>query len=690
MIPNPLPGHHAPDTLLQNFWMQKDRILPGDKFDLDAQCELEYGPGRKVCLSGKPCKHLFCTNDNSSMHGCTSTYSPWADGTKCGEGRVCFNGECTFEQEYIPIDGGWGHWQEYGPCSRTCGGGIRESERFCNSPKPANGGSYCIGENIRYESCNTLDCDADSFDFRALQCSEFNGNIKDSLDLSSDVQWHPEYDIERHEDYCRLFCLPNKVKPSYRLRDKVLDGTKCGPLGFGICVSGICKPGGCDNILDSPVVLDDCGICGGDNSRCHEISGNYDKPADASGYNKVVRIPKGSSNLNITQNSYPNVLDENYLVLIDGETGISILNGDHMANTDGLEVEFGNIVLKYSGSNATIEWITSPKNRKLPKDLVLSVLSVGSLSPPDIRYKYVIDVKEAPRYGWRLLKKLWTKCNSICEGKQYRKPFCVELITGKEVHKSYCDNMEDSLTQKQECNTHCELTWSIASKSACSPQCGKGMRRVYYNCMKIHKKKPHTSEIVNEKHCMVLAKPPIYENCNTLCNSTRWHYSAWSECSKTCGSGIQRRTAECVDDRHTLLDNSFCKNTNMVIEQICNTENCPIWTLADTSSCSVPCGGGYKNLTYYCVLDNRILENHSCDMDLRPPDTETCNEQSCGRWTPLNAFHSCSVTCGEGIENREFICTKFDSEEILDNSFCPQPVPNESRVCYKNKCEVSK
>ncbi|XP_074026740.1 ADAM metallopeptidase with thrombospondin type 1 motif A isoform X3 [Leptinotarsa decemlineata] len=677
-------------------------ILPGDKFDLNAQCELEFGPGRKVCLAGKPCEHLYCSTDNSE-YPCISTFSPWADGTKCGEGRVCFNGECTFEQEYKPIDGGWGPWQEFGPCSRTCGGGIKKSHRYCTSPKPVNGGSYCIGENERYESCNSMDCDANSLEFRAVQCSDFDGITKDFPNLSNGVQWYPEYNLERPEDYCRLYCLPNNVKPSYRLKDKVLDGTKCGPSGFGICVNGICKPGGCDNILDSTVVLDDCGICGGDNSRCQEISGTYNKPADVSGYNRVVRIPKGSSNLNITQNSYPYIVDENYLVLIDGETGDPILNGNYMANTDGLEVKFGNINLNYSGASSTIEWIISPKNRKLPKDLVISVLSVGKLSPPDIRYRYVIDIKEAPRYpryylsnyrgyvrryGWRLYQKEWSKCNSICEGKQYRKPSCVELITGEEVPKSYCDNMEDSLTQKQECNTHCELTWNIASKSACSPQCGKGIRRIYYDCMKVYKKKPSHSETVNEKHCTVLSKPPVLETCNTLCNSTRWHYSSWSECSKTCGSGIQSRTAKCVDDRYTPMDDSYCNNSEMITQQICNTENCPIWTVADTSPCSAPCGGGYKNISYYCVLDGRIFEQQACDINTKPPEKESCNEQACGRWTPLNIYHSCSVTCGEGVEKRKFICTKFNSKDILDSSYCrDQPIPNESRVCYRPECE---
>lgn len=57
------------------------------------------------------------------------------------------------------------------------------------------------------------------------------------------------------EEVCRLYCRPTTSKIGYMLADKVLDGTKCGLNSFDICVNGICKPGGCDNRLESELVL---------------------------------------------------------------------------------------------------------------------------------------------------------------------------------------------------------------------------------------------------------------------------------------------------------------------------------------------------------------------------------------------------------------------------------------------------
>ena len=46
------------------------------------------------------------------------------------------------------VDGGWNDWV-IGPCSKTCGGGIRSITRECNKPKPSCNGKDCKGPNYR-------------------------------------------------------------------------------------------------------------------------------------------------------------------------------------------------------------------------------------------------------------------------------------------------------------------------------------------------------------------------------------------------------------------------------------------------------------------------------------------------------------------------------------------------------------
>ncbi|ERL92127.1 hypothetical protein D910_09447 [Dendroctonus ponderosae] len=552
-----------------------------------------------------------------------------------------------------------------------------------------------------------------------IQCAQYNGITKGLPNLTQDVQWIPKYGLGspgRVEDYCRLYCKPHHSAAYYALKDKVLDGTKCGKSGFDICVNGMCRPGGCDNYLDSKSQFDECGVCGGDNSQCREVAGTYNNTADQVSYNMVVRIPKGSSNVKVTQHSYG--IDENFLgkfavfdeedlfsflnfngdavslALRDGETGQYILNGNQMLMTQEVEVEYGPMIIKYSGSNAKTEWISTLKTKKLHKDLVVEVLSIKNLSPPDITYHYVIRKDAAPSYGWRLYQKNWSTCSSICEGIQYRKPTCVKLINGHVADKSYCaHNDVESATEKRQCNKHCSLTWHIESRSACSPHCGKGYRHVYYKCIKLGKNNQTNIQDVHTQHCNVLPKPPSTEICYTSCNSTRWDYSNWSECSQTCGGGTQTRSAKCVDENNMPIDDAHCSSSEKIVKQICNIEECPDWIVGETSAGfliffkfqTVPCGGGYQNTTYYCVLTGRIYDAMACDQRTKPPSSKKCNEHACGRWAASDSFHRCSVTCGEGVERRRFVCKKFDTEEILDQEYCRgiRLPREETRKCFK-------
>lgn len=101
---------------------------------------------------------------------------------------------------------------------------------------------------------------------------------------------------------------------------------------------------GCDHVLNSKARRDKCGVCGGDNSSCKTVAGTFNivrygelqftsgaeesrasaavhpsltHAAAVAGYNEVVRIPSGATNIDVRQHSYSGKPeDDNYL----GET----------------------------------------------------------------------------------------------------------------------------------------------------------------------------------------------------------------------------------------------------------------------------------------------------------------------------------------------------------------------------------
>ncbi|CAJ0944218.1 unnamed protein product [Ranitomeya imitator] len=61
----------------------------------------------------------------------------------------------------VYVNGGFSEWQEWGPCTRSCGQGVQERVRMCNNPPPANGGRPCMGRDVDVRACSLPLCPVD-------------------------------------------------------------------------------------------------------------------------------------------------------------------------------------------------------------------------------------------------------------------------------------------------------------------------------------------------------------------------------------------------------------------------------------------------------------------------------------------------------------------------------------------------
>ncbi|KAI0982938.1 hypothetical protein GJ496_003726, partial [Pomphorhynchus laevis] len=236
------------------------------------------------------CGSLYCQNPDTSF--CTTNRMPVADGTLCNETssedsicsrRRCIRGQCSCWYDQAPVHGKWGPWGKYGECSRACGGGVQKQYRKCDNPAPANGGQYCIGNEVSIRTCNTNKCHGKTPGYREDQCSLFNGDTRGLVNLTSNVIWVPKYEVIE-KDRCKLICqvLDDKLERSIVLRNSVEDGTRCGPEDetTDICIGGACVRVGCNLLYDSEQevqikMFDKCGICGGNNSSCKQVTQQF-------------------------------------------------------------------------------------------------------------------------------------------------------------------------------------------------------------------------------------------------------------------------------------------------------------------------------------------------------------------------------------------------------------------------------
>ncbi|KAM9444234.1 netrin receptor UNC5B-like [Clarias gariepinus] len=58
----------------------------------------------------------------------------------------------------LQVAGGYSHWEQWGPCSVTCGRGLQQRTRLCNNPAPTNGGATCEGPDTESRQCQTSIC----------------------------------------------------------------------------------------------------------------------------------------------------------------------------------------------------------------------------------------------------------------------------------------------------------------------------------------------------------------------------------------------------------------------------------------------------------------------------------------------------------------------------------------------------
>ncbi|CAM9825450.1 unnamed protein product [Bubo scandiacus] len=476
--------------------------LPGQGalYSLDQQCQQIFGKDFQHCPNTTEedvCAQLWCRTGSGEPLCHTKNGSlPWADGTPCKTGGLCWDGRCVPQDALKPqpaVDGGWGPWSPWGSCSRTCGGGVQFSFRHCDSPKPQHGGRYCEGQRAKYQSCHTDECPPDGKSFREQQCEKYNSY--NFTDLEGNLlEWVPKYAGVSPRDRCKLFCRARGRSEFKVFEAKVIDGTLCGPETLSICVHGQCIKAGCDHVVGSSKKLDKCGVCGGNGSTCRKISGSLNR--SKYGYNDIVTIPAGATNIDIKQRSHRGVRhDGNYLALRTLE-GKYLLNGDFAISAMEQDILIKGTILKYSGSMTTLERLQS--FRQLPEPLTVQLLTIASeIFPPKVKYTFFIP-KDVP----------------------------FSKQKGKE--KKSANVIRPMLTSQ----------WVLGDWSECSKTCGSGWQRRTVDCRDVEGQTSST--------CDRALKPEDIKPCGDV-PCPLWRLGPWSPCSQTCGEGVRTRNASCID-----------------------------------------------------------------------------------------------------------------------------------------------
>lgn len=347
------------------------------------------------------------------------------------------------------------------------------------------------------------------------------------------------------------------------------------------------------------------------------------------------------------------------------------------------EIKVGNAVIEYSGSDNTVERINSTD--RIEQEITLQVLSVGNLYNPDVRYTFNIPIEDKPQQFYWNAYGPWQPCSKLCQGERKRKPVCTRESDQLTVSDQRCDRIPQPDPITEPCGTECELRWHIARRSECTAQCGLGYRTLEIYCSKYNRLEGKT-EKVDDRFCNSQPKPSTREKCTGDCNVGGWRYSAWTECSKSCGGGTRRRRAMCVNTYNDVLDDSKCSQQEKLTVQRCSDFLCPQWKTGDWYECLVTCGKGHKHRQTWCQFGEDRLNDRFCDPETKPESVQTCQQQECAAWQ-VGPWGQCTVTCGQGYQMRVVKCVVGTYVSVVDDNECNAATrPTDTQDCEIAAC----
>ncbi|XP_076098251.1 SCO-spondin-like [Mytilus galloprovincialis] len=266
----------------------------------------------------------------------------------------------------------------------------------------------------------------------------------------------------------------------------------------------------------------------------------------------------------------------------------------------------------------------------------------------------------------------WTDCSLSCAmGWQSRNRTCLGPFYGG-------DNCTGDISEVQNCMlVECPVDgvwqpWSLWD--SCNITCGGGGQNRYRTCIQpqFGGAPCNGSEI-------------DYRDCNTHhcpVNGTWYAWSNWTDCTTTCGGGLQTRNRTCEQPQY---GGFYCEGPDQETRN-CSTHNCPVdgywedWT--DWAICPVTCGGGRHNRSRTCV--EPLYGGQYCDGN--SSEIQDCNVQDCpvdGQWDLWTDWSDCTLTCGSGTQMRNRTCVnpKFGGSSCIGES-------TEEKTCNKHHCPV--
>ncbi|EDO30665.1 predicted protein, partial [Nematostella vectensis] len=408
---------------------------------------------------------------------------------------------------------------------------------------------------------------------------------------------------------CELNCLAKGHKFFLRLKPHVEDGTPCLSDLKKICIKGKCEVRR-ESDLKKICIKRRCEVRRVTDLKKICIKGGL------LGYNPVITIPSGSTNINITEMRR----SKNYLAIKSHESDKYFLNGNWVIDLPrGYRIAGTKFYYKRPKRNQKFNEAVISKG---PINMNLDIMIIYQGDEPNIMYSYNLP----PRFG-----------GSPPKLAAYR--------------------------------------WELAGYSECSHPCAGGLKSAFYQCIRSIDNVRVQDSLCTE----IVAKPDRRKVCNIQPCPARWVPGEWKKCGKTCGSGIQLRNLYCrqkmdVDGRQVdrkVEINNCPQWSRLKVTRPCQLPPCPPpneWKTGPWRQCSANCGQGKQTRIVFCTNEVRNVHQqvpiYNCRHSPQPESERNCTIKECAPEWFVTSWQKCSTTCGGGSQHRIVMCLNDQGKRV--------------------------
>ncbi|XP_077377765.1 A disintegrin and metalloproteinase with thrombospondin motifs 13 isoform X2 [Festucalex cinctus] len=355
----------------------------------------------------------------------------------------------------------------------------------------------------------------------------------------------------------------------------------------------------------------------------------------------LVRVPDSEC----PADSAPNAVENCHLQLCPARWRVSA-SGDCSAVCGPGEVKRNVSCVRHAGSQeAQVDESFCSNQIKPPESVpcVVDVCPIGwdatsqdrpaaktGLMPPRSR--------QAPVFVW---SPVITQCSKTCGNGTMQVWFsCVDHQTRWMVPDFHCEPSSKPPPKSESCNTlSCPPMWR-SKLGMCSTTCGGGVANTVLYCAQ---ETDGEEKVLEDSECSDFPKPTAVVSCNTNKCPARWKVQSLSPCSVSCDPGVAHRNVSCVQfvhgkERVVLEDNCHTSvkpaTTVPCLVQVCTFR----WEAKPWSQCSVSCGYGIQSRTVSCMGPSKPepLSPLLCMHIPKPMTIQGCSVDNCAD-VPLNS-----------------------------------------------------